>query len=157
MAKFKISHPRLPQLNGYSLEGPDGKQPTEEDLWFVAKQIVRPYGISQLTDEEKVSAWKNGFFEENQNMQGRESKVLEGLGELVKDAGVRFLQGVNLATGGNISPALKNISPLVAFDPLGVTGGPVEKLVNLPDEAIDYKKTENAEQFKEAGKLLYGL
>ena len=157
MAKFKISHPRLPQLNGYSLEGPDGKQPTEEDLWFVAKQIVRPYGISQLTDEEKVSAWKNGFFEENQNMQGRESKVLEGLGELVKDAGVRFLQGVNLATGGNISPALKNISPLVAFDPLGVTGGPVGKLIKLPDQAIDYKKTENAEQFKEAGKLLYGL
>ena len=157
MAKFEISHPRLPQLNGYSLEGPDGKQPTEEDLWFVAKQIVRPYGISQLTDEEKVSAWKNGFFEENQNMQGRESKVLEGLGELVKDAGVRFLQGVNLATGGNISPALKNISPLVAFDPFGVTGGPVGKLIKLPDQAIDYKKTENAEQFKEAGKLLYGL
>jgi len=150
MAKFKISHPRLPQLNGYSLEGPDDKQPTEEDLWFVAKQIVRPYGISQLTDEEKVSAWKNGFFEENKNMQGRESKVLDGLGEMVKDAGVRFLQGVKLATGGNISPAL-------GFDPLGVTGGPVEKLVNLPDEAIDYKKTENAEQFKEAGKLLYGL
>ena len=158
MAKYEISHPRLPQLNGYSLEGPDDKQPTEEDLWFVAKQVVRPYGISQLTDEEKVSAWKNGFFEENQNMQGRESKVLEGLGELVKDAGVRFLQNVKLVTGGNISPAL-GLDPLKAFSfgSVSVTGGPVEKIVNLPDTALDYKKTENAEQFKEAGKLLYGL
>jgi len=158
MAKYEISHPRLPQLNGYSLEGPDDKQPTEEDLWFVAKQVVRPYGISQLTDEEKVSAWKNGFFEENQNTKERESKTLEGIGELIKDSGVRFLQSVKLATGGNISPLL-GFDPLKAFSfgSVSVTGGPVEKLVNLPDEAIDYKKTENSEQFKEAGKLLYGL
>ena len=61
MAKYEISHPELPQLKGI-LELEDGVQPSEKHFWEAAKTMVRPYGASQLSDNAKIAAYKNGFF-----------------------------------------------------------------------------------------------
>ena len=70
MAEYEISHPRIPQIGNLVLEGPDDSPPpTEQDFWNVVHQQVRPIGLSQLTDEEKVSAYKNGYFNDTETFK----------------------------------------------------------------------------------------
>ena len=72
MAEYEISHPRIPQIGNTVLEGPDDlPPPTERDFWNVVQQQVRPFGLSQLTDEEKISAYKNGYFDEPEPVEGQ--------------------------------------------------------------------------------------
>jgi uncharacterized protein YcfJ len=140
MAKYEISHPELPQVRGI-LELGDGEEPSDQHFWEAAKTMVRPYGASQLSNEAKISAYKNGFFDtpsgpildvddDPETIQDEESPgLLSTLGGMVRNLGTR-------------------IDPLTS---------PYSKVLQLDDEAVSYDKTENIEQFREAGKRLFGL
>jgi len=149
MAEYEISHPRIPQIGSVVLEGPDDlPPPTERDFWEVVKQQVRPLGLSQLTDEEKISAYKNGFFGETKPVEGQPEQpgIIDGLLDLGGKAVLRGLQISKTLTGGTLSPDLG----------IGISG-PYDKLLRLPDKAVPYEKTENVDQFREAGKYLFGF
>ena len=140
MAKYEISHPELPQVRGI-LELKDGEEPSDQHFWEAAKTMVRPYGASQLSDEAKISAYRNGFFDtpsspildvddDPETIQDEASPgLLSTLGGMVRNLGTR-------------------IEPLTS---------PYSKVLQLDDEAVFYDKTENIEQFREAGKRLFGL
>ncbi len=140
MAKYEISHPELPQVRGI-LELKDGEEPSDQHFWEAAKTMVRPYGASQLSNEAKISAYRNGFFDtpsgpildvddDPETIQDEESPgLLSTLGDMVDNLGTR-------------------IDPLTS---------PYSKVLQLDDEAVSYDKTENIEQFREAGKRLFGL
>ena len=140
MAKYEISHPELPQVRGI-LELKDGEEPSDQHFWEAAKTMVRPYGASQLSNEAKISAYKNGFFDtpsgpildvddDPETIQDEKSPgLLSTLGDMVDNLGTR-------------------IDPLTS---------PYSKVLQLDDEAVSYDKTENIEQFREAGKRLFGL
>ena len=140
MAKYEISHPELPQVRGI-LELGDGEEPSDQHFWEAAKTMVRPYGASQLSNEAKISAYKNGFFDtpsgpildvddDPETIQDEESPgLLSTLGGMVRNLGTR-------------------IDPLTS---------PYSKVLQLDDEAVSYDKTENIDQFREAGKRLFGL
>jgi len=140
MAKYEISHPELPQVRGI-LELKDGEEPSDQHFWEAAKTMVRPYGASQLSDEAKISAYRNGFFDtpsgpildvddDPETIQDEKSPgLLSTLGGMVRNLGTR-------------------IDPLTS---------PYSKVLQLDDEAVSYDKTENIEQFREAGKRLFGL
>jgi hypothetical protein len=139
MAKYEISHPELPQVRGI-LELKDGEEPSDQHFWEAAKTMVRPYGASQLSDEAKISAYRNGFFDtpsgpildvddDPETIQDEKSPgLLSTLGGMVRNLGTR-------------------IDPLTS---------PYSKVLQLDDEAVSYDKTENIEQFREAGKRLLG-
>lgn len=149
MAEYEISHPRIPQIGSVVLEGPDDlPPPTERDFWEVVQQQVRPLGLSQLTDEEKISAYKNGFFGEPKPVEGQPEQpgIIDGLLDLGGKAVLRGLQISKTLTGGTLSPDLG----------IGISG-PYDKLLRLPDKAVPYEKTENVDQFREAGKYLFGF
>jgi hypothetical protein len=149
MAEYEISHPRIPQIGSVVLEGPDDlPPPTERDFWEVVQQQVRPLGLSQLTDEEKISAYKNGFFGETKPVEGQPEQpgIIDGLLDLGGKAVLRGLQISKTLTGGTLSPDLG----------IGISG-PYDKLLRLPDKAVPYEKTENVDQFREAGKYLFGF
>jgi len=140
MAKYEISHPELPQVRGI-LELEDGEEPSDQHFWEATKTMVRPYGASQLSNEAKISAYRNGFFDtpsgpildvddDPETIQDEESPgLLSTLGDMVDNLGTR-------------------IDPLTS---------PYSKVLQLDDEAVSYDKTENIEQFREAGKRLFGL
>jgi hypothetical protein len=140
MAKYEISHPELPQLQGI-LELDDGVEPSEQHFWEAAKTVVRPYGASQLSDNAKIAAYKNGFFDtpstpildvedDPETIQNEEQPgMLSSLGDMVSKLGTR-------------------IDPLTS---------PYSKVLQLDDEPVAYDKTENLEQFRVAGKYLFGL
>ena len=149
MAEYEISHPRIPQIGNIVLEGPDDlPPPTEKDFWEVVQQQVRPFGLSQLTDEEKISAYKNGYFSEPKPVEGQPEQpgIIDGLLDLGGKAVLRGLQISKTLTGGTLSPDLG----------IGISG-PYDKLLRLPDKAVPYDKTENVDQFREAGKYLFGF
>ena len=149
MAEYEISHPRIPQIGSVVLEGPDDlPPPTERDFWEVVQQQVRPLGLSQLTDEEKISAYKNGYFGEPKPVEGQPEQpgIIDGLLDLGGKAVLRGLQISKTLTGGTLSPDLG----------IGISG-PYDKLLRLPDKAVPYEKTENVDQFREAGKYLFGF
>jgi len=149
MAEYEISHPRIPQIGNIVLEGSDDlPPPTERDFWEVVQQQVRPLGLSQLTDEEKISAYKNGFFGEPKPVEGQPEQpgIIDGLLDLGGKAVLRGLQISKTLTGGTLSPDLG----------IGISG-PYDKLLRLPDKAVPYEKTENVDQFREAGKYLFGF
>ena len=143
MAEYEISHPRIPQIGNTVLEGPDDlPPPTERDFWNVVQQQVRPFGLSQLTDEEKISAYKNGYFDEPEPVEGQPEQpgIVDSLLDLGGKAVLRGSQMANVLTAGTIGHS-----------------GPYDKLLKLEDEAVSYEKTENADQFREAGKYLFGF
>jgi len=143
MAEYEISHPRIPQIGNTVLEGPDDlPPPTEQDFWNVVQQQVRPIGLSQLTDEEKISAYKNGYFDEPEPVEGQPEQpgMVDSLLDLGGKAVLRGSQMANVLTAGTIGHS-----------------GPYDKLLKLEDEAVSYEKTENADQFREAGKYLFGF
>ena len=143
MAEYEISHPRIPQIGNTVLEGPDDSPPpTEQDFWNVVHQQVRPIGLSQLTDEEKVSAYKNGYFNDPEPVEGQPEQpgMIDSLLDLGGKAALRGSQMMNALTLGKIGHS-----------------GPYDKLLRLNDEAIPYEKVENVDQFREAGKYLFGF
>jgi predicted HicB family RNase H-like nuclease len=143
MAEYEISHPRIPQIGNLVLEGPDDlPPPTEQDFWNVVHQQVRPIGLSQLTDEEKVSAYKNGYFNDPEPVEGQPEQpgMIDSLLDLGGKAVLRGSQMANVLTAGTIGHS-----------------GPYDKLLKLQDKAVPYEKTENADQFREAGKYLFGF
>ena len=143
MAEYEISHPRIPQIGNTVLKGPDDlPPPTERDFWNVVQQQVRPFGLSQLTDEEKISAYKNGYFDDPEPVEDQPEQpgIVDSLLDLGGKAVLRGSQMVNVLTAGQIGHS-----------------GPYDKLLRLEDKALPYEKTENADQFREAGKYLFGF
>jgi hypothetical protein len=143
MAEYEISHPRIPQIGNTVLEGPDDlPPPTERDFWNVVQQQVRPFGLSQLTDEEKISAYKNGYFDDPEPIEGQPEQpgIVDSLLDLGGKAVLRGGQMMKVLTAGDIG-----------------FSGPYDKLLKLQDKAVSYEKTENADQFREAGKYLFGF
>jgi hypothetical protein len=140
MGKFEISHSEIPQLKGV-LELPEGQEPTDAHFWEAAKSVVRPYGLSQLSRDAKISAYKNGFFEgSNFNITDQEDDpetlqdetqagLLTSIGEFLQDFG-------------------RKADPFIS---------PYRKVLTLEDEPVAYEKVENVGQFREAGKILFGL
>jgi len=140
MAKYEISHPELPQVRGI-LELGDGEEPSDQHFWEAAKTMVRPYGASQLSNEAKISAYKNGFFDtpsgpildvddDPETIQDEESPgLLSTLVDYAQDMG-------------------RKADPFIS---------PYRKVLSLKDEAVPYENTENLDQFREAGKILFGL
>jgi predicted GNAT family N-acyltransferase len=140
MAKYEISHPELPQVRGI-LELKDGEEPSDQHFWEAAKTMVRPYGASQLSNEAKISAYKNGFFDtpsgpildvddDPETIQDEESPgLLSTLVDYAQDMG-------------------RKADPFIS---------PYRKVLSLKDEAVPYENTENLDQFREAGKILFGL
>ena len=140
MARYEISHPELPQVRGI-LELKDGEEPSDQHFWEAAKTMVRPYGASQLSDEAKISAYRNGFFDTPS------SPILdvEDDPETTQD---EAQPGLLSTLGGMVRNLGTRIDPLTS---------PYSKVLQLDDEAVSYDKTENIEQFREAGKTLFGL
>jgi len=140
MAKYEISHPELPQVRGI-LELKDGEEPSDQHFWEAAKTMVRPYGASQLSNEAKISAYRNGFFDtpsgpildvddDPETIQDEESPgLLSTLVDYAQDMG-------------------RKADPFIS---------PYRKVLSLKDEAVPYENTENLDQFREAGKILFGL
>ena len=148
MAKYDISHPQLPQLRG-TLELPEGEQPNETHFWEAAKTMVRPYGASGLTDEAKIIAYRNGFFDapdmaildqedDPDTIQDEEAPgLLSSLWDMSKE-------GVRRVTKG-ISPHEKVFYLGTKLDPYN------RKMVSQ-----DYSTDKFSEQLREAGKLTFG-
>jgi len=140
MAKYEISHPELPQVRGI-LELKDGEEPSDQHFWEAAKTMVRPYGASQLSNEAKISAYRNGFFDtpsgpildvddDPETIQDEESPgLLSTLVDYAQDMG-------------------RKADPFIS---------PYRKVLSLKDKAVPYENTENLDQFREAGKILFGL
>ena len=148
MAKYKISHPQLPQLRAI-LHLPEGVQPSEKHFWEAAKTMVRPYGASQLTDKSKIIAYRNGFFdspstpifdqEDDPNtLQSEEQQgILSSLMDLTKE-GLR-----RVSTGSSPHEKVNLLgSKLDIFNP---------KIIPQ-----DYSTDNFSEQLKEAGKITFG-
>ena len=159
MAEYEISHPRIPQIGNTVLEGPDDlPPPTERDFWDVVRQQVRPFGLSQLTDEEKISAYKNGYFDDPEPVEGQPEQP--GLVDSLLDLGGKaVLRGGQMVKAITSMPGIKEsgIVPLMSEISSVLPSGPYDKLLKLQDKAVPYKKTENADQFREAGKYLFGF
>jgi ribosomal protein S18 acetylase RimI-like enzyme len=159
MAEYEISHPRIPQIGNTILKGPDDlPPPTERDFWDVVRQQVRPFGLSQLTDEEKISAYKNGYFDDPEPVEGQPEQP--GLVDSLLDLGGKaVLRGGQMAKAITSMPGIKEsgIVPLMSEISSVLPSGPYDKLLKLQDKAVPYKKTENADQFREAGKYLFGF
>ena len=159
MAEYEISHPRIPQIGNTVLKGPDDlPPPTERDFWDVVRQQVRPFGLSQLTDEEKISAYKNGYFDDPEPVEGQPEQP--GLVDSLLDLGGKaVLRGGQMAKAITSMPGIKEsgIVPLMSEISSVLPSGPYDKLLKLQDKAVPYKKTENADQFREAGKYLFGF
>jgi bifunctional DNA-binding transcriptional regulator/antitoxin component of YhaV-PrlF toxin-antitoxin module len=148
MAKYKISHPQLPQLRGI-LHLPEGVQPNDKHFWEAAKTMVRPYGASQLTDKSKIIAYRNGFFdspstpifdqEDDPNtLQSEEQQgILSSLMDLTKE-GLR-----RVSTGS--SPHEK----------VNLLGSKLD-IYNRKIIPQDYSTDNFSEQLKEAGKITFG-
>ena len=143
MAEYEISHPRIPQINGTILEGPEGlPPPSEADLWSAIKQKVRPLGLSNLTDEEKIIAYRNGVFDPPEIPDDSDQPgMIEGLIDLGGKAVLRGGQMLNFDKD---------------FSKIGFSG-PYDKIMRLEEEAVPYEKVENVDQFRDAGKRLFGL
>ena len=159
MAEYEISHPRIPQIGNTVLEGPDDlPPPTERDFWNVVQQQVRPFGLSQLTDEEKVSAYKNGYFDDPEPLEDQPEQpgIVDSLLDL---GGKAVLRGGQMAKAITSMPGIKEsgIAPLMSGVSSVLPSGPYDKLLSLEDEAVPYEKTENVDQFREAGKYLFGF
>jgi len=148
MAKYKISHPQLPQLRAI-LHLPEGVQPSEKHFWEAAKTMVRPYGASQLTDKSKIIAYRNGFFdspstpifdqEDDPNtLQSEEQQgILSSLMDLTKE-GLR-----RVSTGS--SPHEK----------VNLLGSKLD-IYNRKIIPQDYSTDNFSEQLKKAGKITFG-
>ena len=159
MAEYEISHPRIPQIGNTVLEGPDDlPPPTERDFWNVVQQQVRPFGLSQLTDEEKISAYKNGYFDDPEPVEGQPEQpgIVDSLLDL---GGKAVLRGGQMAKAITSMPGIKEsgIAPFISGISSVLPSGPYDKLLKLEDEAVPYEKTENVDQFREAGKYLFGF
>ena len=148
MAKYDISHPQLPQLRG-TLELPEGEQPNETHFWEAAKTMVRPYGASGLTDEAKIIAYRNGFFDapdmaildqedDPDTIQDEEAPgLLSSLWDMSKEGVQRFAKGT--------SPHEKVFYLGTKLDPY-----------NREMVSQDYSTDKFSEQLREAGKLTFG-
>jgi len=137
MAKYKISHPQLPQLRAI-LHLPEGVQPSEKHFWEAAKTMVRP-----------IIAYRNGFFdspstpifdqEDDPNtLQSEEQQgILSSLMDLTKE-GLR-----RVSTGSSPHEKVNLLgSKLDIFNP---------KIIPQ-----DYSTDNFSEQLKEAGKITFG-
>ena len=140
MAKYEISHPELPQLKGV-LELPDDQQPTDAHFWEAAKTVVRPYGLSQLSKEAKVSAYKNGFFEgSNFNILDQEDDP-----ETIQDDSQK---GLLSSIGDFLQDFGRKADPFIS---------PYRKVLTLDEKPVAYRNVELENQYREAGKILFGL
>ena len=160
MAEYEFSHPRIPQIGTIVLEGPDDlPPPTERDYWdAVRQQGVRHMALRQLKDEEKVSAYKNGYFDEPEPVEGQPEQpgIVDSLLDL---GGKALLRGGQMAKAITSMPVIREsgIAPLMSEISSILPSGPYDKILKLEDKAIPYEKTENADQFREAGKYLFGF
>ena len=140
MGKYDISHPEIPQLKG-SLELPDEVEPTEKHFWEAAKSVVRPYGLSQLSDEAKISAYKNGFFEgSGYNILDQEDDPSTPENE--KQPGMLSM------LGDAVTDLARKSSPIVS---------PYAKVMMIPEEPVAYQGKKLESQIREAGKIVFGL
>jgi hypothetical protein len=83
MPKYELSHPELPQFGG-TLELPEGVEPTSRDFWESVRSQVRPVGLSQLSDDAKIEAYQNGYFEDAPLQPGQPEppSMMEGITDL---------------------------------------------------------------------------
>ena len=140
MGKFEISHPEIPQLKGV-LELPEGQEPTDAHFWEAAKTVIRPYGLSQLSRDAKISAYKNGFFEgSNFNITDQEDDP-----ETLQD---ETQAGLLTSIGEFLGILELRQNPLIS---------PYSKLLQLDDKPVSYQNVELEDQYREAGKILFGL
>ena len=83
LSRYELSHPQIPQFRAL-LEAPQGYQPTVRDFWEAVRSQVRPIGLSQLSDEAKLEAFRNGYFEEAPPQPGQPEppSMMEGITDL---------------------------------------------------------------------------
>ena len=130
MAEYEFSHPRIPQIGTIVLEGPDDlPPPTERDYWdAVRQQGVRHMALRQLKDEEKVSAYKNGYFDEPEPVEDQPEQpgIIDSLLDL---GGKALLRGGQMAKAITSIPGIKEsgIAPLMSEISSVLPSGPYDK------------------------------
>jgi hypothetical protein len=169
MPKYELSHSELPQFRAV-LELPKGVQPTSRDLWEGIRGYYRPVGLSQLSDDAKLEAYQNGYFEEAplQPGQAEPPSMMEGIGDLFGKA--------YLASFSPNSPykKLMRMGETVFrpdYDFKVIDGKPknvatpgiepvqwrTEKNPDDPDYEFYNAQYQYQKQYAEAGKILFGL
>jgi len=166
MPKYELSHPELPQFGG-TLELPEGVEPTARDFWESVRSQVRPVGLSQLSDEAKLEAYQNGFFEDAPLQPGQPEppSMTEGITDLF---GKAFLSTFQPNSPYKKLMRLGKPSKFAKVFGWGPSKEAAKRLLPSESEgvqALQWRDEENPEnprfeyqkQYAEAGKILFGL